>query len=129
MKKNMFCFIMVIMIAFSGMYFTDVETRSMLSCADSGEAIHSFVSPKSFPREEICAEEFSGLGFVSDVVEESERTGERDSEKETIILIVLAVLLAGSKYFMVIKRLRTYYSVDSRGVIIRYIHHQDGRKG
>lgn len=128
-KKSWLCLFLVLAMAVSGMCFADVKADSFFGSADSGNIFCSLVSPPLSHSSQIRAEEISGLRPLSRILEKTERVLTQNSVRVGLVLILLAVLLAGSHYFLKVKMLCAYHRAASSDVIIRYIHHQDGMKG
>lgn len=77
----------------------------------------------------MSAEEISGLRPVSTILLRIRLILEKGGVKAGSVLVLLAYLLAGLS-FLTGSRWPDYLeNAYGRRVIVRYIHHQDGRKG
>ena len=132
MKKNqwrncciclLFCVIMAVLcVCFAGM-----EAKQLLYVSELKPASASLISPELSRSAQTSAEELTGLRHLSVKLETDPRLSYK-SGMETVVLIMLAVLLANTVFYKTKKRLLTRNDTDGRRFIICYIHHQDGQR-
>ena len=126
-KNRYICLFLGMILAILCIFFASMEAKSILHVSDLIPASASLISPEFSRSTHTSAEELTGLRHLSVKLETDPRLSYK-SGMETVVLIMLAVLLANTVFYKTKKRLLTRNDTDGRRFIICYIHHQDGQK-
>ena len=121
------CLFFCITVAVLCIFFAGMEAENIMHVYDLKPASASLISPELSRSAQTSAEELTGLRHLSVKLETDPRLRYK-SGMETVVLIMLAVLLANTVFYKTKKRLLTRNDTDGRRFIICYIHHQDGQR-
>ena len=121
------CLFFCITVAVLCIFFAGMEAENIMHVYDLKPASASLISPELSRSAQTSAEELTGLRHLSVKLETDPRLSYK-SGMETVVLIMLAVLLANTVFYKTKKRLLTRNDTDGRRFIICYIHHQDGQR-
>lgn len=129
-KKKYVCFVIIWIMAISGMCFAGVEADSIVVYSPEGIITSEFfVSPGFFRDMQNHTEESSGMSAAPVLSTELESTREDYMIKGELLFLSLADLPDLFQNVSKIQNLLTDLLVGSGNTIIRYIHHQDGMNG
>ena len=125
--SRIICLFFCITVAVLCIFFAGMEAENIMHVYDLKPASASLISPELSRSAQTSAEELTGLRHLSVKLETDPRLSYK-SGMETVVLIMLAVLLANTVFYKTKKRLLTRNDTDGRRFIICYIHHQDGQR-
>lgn len=129
LKKKLISLIVAVIMTVSGMYVENINIDSSFAYEDTANQNFTQVAHLSRPSES-CTEELLGTRETCRIAAGYRRLSEKNSDLEGAALSLEAVLPENQAKDGWNFELRKSKDVlDSRRVIIGYIHHQDGAKG
>lgn len=129
LKKKLISLIVAVIMTVSGMYVENINIDSSFACEDTANQNFTQAAHLSRPSES-CTEELLGNRETGRITAGYRRLTEKNSDLEGAALSLAAVLPENQVKDGWNFELRKSKDVlDSRSVIIGYIHHQDGAKG
>ena len=128
LKKKLISLIVAVIMTVSGMYVENINIDSSFACEDTA---NHFTQAMHLSRpSESCTEELLGTRETGGIAAGYRRLSEKNNDLEGAALSLEAVLPENQAKDGWNFELRKSKDVlDSRRVIIGYIHHQDGAKG
>lgn len=129
LKKKLISLIVAVIMTVSGMYVENINIDSSFAYEDTANQNFTQAVHLSKPSES-CTEELLGNRETGRIAAGYRRLTEKSGNVEEAALSLAAVLpenLAGDSWNFDLWKLKDV--LDSRSVIIGYIHHQDGAKG
>lgn len=128
-KRKLFCVILAAAMFITGMCFAGEEADAWFAYQENSDCTSTNIISATLPQStQNDAEEISGVRMAMDRVTATGKALERNPVRIGLILLFLAFLLENTHYLMEIRRLFAKNSTNSKDVIIRYIHRQDGLK-
>ena len=129
LKKKLISLIVAVIMTVSGMYVENINIDSSFAYEDTANQNFTQAVHLSRPSES-CTEELLENRETGRIAAGYRRMTEKSGNVEEAALSLAAVLpenLAGDSWDFDLWKLKNV--LDSRSVIIGYIHHQDGAKG
>lgn len=129
LKKKLISLIVAVIMTVSGMYVENINIDSSFACEDTANQNFTQAVHLSRPSES-CTEELLENRETGRIAAGYRRMTEKSGNVEEAALSLATVLpenLAGDSWDFDLWKLKNV--LDSRSVIIGYIHHQDGAKG